>query len=76
MPSLTGIAVSLLVAIDTGDQRSKDPNLDFGSKREKVEAECLCHRSSRGYGASYVQTVWNEDREQNWITPHKAASCF
>lgn len=69
MPSLTGIAVSLLVAIDTGDQRSKDPNLGFGSKREEVEAEGLCHRSPRGYGASYEQTVWNEDREQLDHTP-------
>lgn len=49
MPSLTGIVVSLLVAIDTGDQRNKDPNLDLGSKREEVEAEGLCHRSSSGY---------------------------
>lgn len=76
MPSLTGIAVSLLDAIDTGDQRNEDPNLDLGSKREEVEAEGLCHKSSRGYRAPYEQTVSNEEREQNWITPHNAASCF
>lgn len=41
--------ISALDAVDTGDQRNKEPDLDLGSKREEVESEGLCHRSSRGY---------------------------
>lgn len=48
MPSLTGITVST-PAVDRGDQRNEEPNLDVGSKGEEMESEGLCHRSSRGY---------------------------